>query len=303
VVGSGGIAAPHLWSWRRLGLDVLLFSTNPNVAEVAAGHGAAAVPSLAELLDRADVVDVCTPTPSHPGIAAAAAAAGRPIVCEKPLARTAVEARAMVTSCAEAGVALYPAHVVRYFPEYAAAQRSVVAGDIGTPTRLILSRRSAAPDRAWFADPARSGGVVLDQLIHDLDYARWVAGEVVTVRARIVNGRRAPEQRASVQLIHAGGAVSELTGEWGGPEVAFAASFTVVGTTGEIGSAPAGAGTPSVLPRWQTDDSPYLAQAAEFLAALRGGPKPRVSAADGVAAVAIAEAALRAAELGQPVDP
>ena len=118
-------------------------------------------------------------------------------------------------------------------------------------------------------------------------------------------------------LTHAGGAVSRLTGEWGGPDVAFATSFVLTGTHGTIGDRSGGEDTRrhgrrpsggaadveggSVLPAWQSDDSPYLAQAAEFLAALRGGPAPRVSAADGVAAVAIAQAANLSASDGRPV--
>lgn len=54
-----------------------------------------------------------------------------------------------------------------------------------------------------------------------------------------------------------------------------------------------------MLPTWQSDDSPYLAQAAEFLAALRDGLAPRVTAADGVA---IAEAANLSASAGRPVE-
>ena len=181
------------------------------------------------------------PVPS--GIVAAAAAAGLPVVCEKPLALTWVEAEAMAATCADAGVALFPAHVVRYFPPYFAAAQAVGSGRIGRLTGLRLSRRSAAPERAWFADRARSGGIVMDQLIHDIDYARWVAGEVVTAYASIEDGALPAQQRASVTLTHAGGAVSRLTGEWGGPDVAFATSFVLTGTHGTIGDRSGGEDT------------------------------------------------------------
>ena len=326
VVGSGGIAPVHVWAWRRLGLDVVVRSTNRESATVLATQfGATTVDDLDALLAVVDVVDVCTPTPSHPGIVAAAAAAGLPVVCEKPLALTRVEAEAMAATCADAGVALFPAHVVRYFPAYLAAAQAVGSGRIGRLTELRLSRRSAAPERPWFADRARSGGIVMDQLIHDIDYSRWVAGDVVTAQASIEDGPLRPQQRAVVTLHHAGGAVSHLAGEWGGPDVAFATTFVLTGTHGTIGDRSGGEDTGDtdhtgdtrdtgdtaggaadgegggVLPAWQSDDSPYLAQAAEFLAALRGGPAPRVSAADGVAAVAIAQAANLSASAGRPV--
>lgn len=307
VVGSGGIAPVHLWAWRRLGLDAMVYSTNADARTLAAEYGALAVDNLPALIQQVDVVDVCTPTPSHPEIVVAAAAAGRQVVCEKPLALTAVGAQAMADRCAAAGVKLYPAHVVRYESDYVAAKAAVEAGDIGRLTLLRLSRRSAAPRRQWFADRERSGGVIMDQLIHDIDYARWVAGEVVSVRASVVFGRTEPEQRASVELTHATGAVSQLTGEWGGPELAFAATFSLTGTSGTITDAsvasPAAevAQAGEILPPWQSDDSPYLAQAREFLAGLNGGPSPRVTAEDGVAAVAIAEAANRSVAAGEPV--
>lgn len=309
VVGSGGIAPVHLWAWRRLGLDVVVYSTNADAYPLADRFGGIAVGSLSELIRRVDVVDVCSPTPSHPDIVAAATVAERQVVCEKPLALTASEARAMVDACAAAGVELYPAHVVRYEWEYVAAKGAVDSGEIGELTGLHLSRRSAAPRREWFADRSRSGGVIMDQMIHDIDYARWVAGDVVSVRARVVPGAVEAEQHASVELTHAGGAVSHLSGEWGGPELAFAASFSLTGTAGTITDAmfarpvtspPEAARAGEILPPWQSDDSPYLAQAEEFLAAFNGGPSPRVTAGDGVAAVAIAEAANRSVASGEP---
>ena len=307
VIGSGGIAAAHLWAWRRLGLEIVVYSTGLAAAAMAAEYCGAAAESLDAVLDGVDVVDICTPTPSHSGIVAAAAAAGRHVVCEKPLALTSGDAAAAAAACADAGVRLYPAHVVRYFPEYFAAKSAVDAGAIGTPTALRLSRRSAAPLRPWFADRTQSGGVVMDQMIHDIDYARWIAGDVIGVEATTADGPMAPQQRASVVLTHAGGAISHLSGEWGPSEVAFATSFSLVGTRGTVTDAAfpqaveRAATAGDVLPPWQSAGSPYLAQAAEFLAALNGGPTPRVSAADGVAAVAVAEAANLAASTGRPV--
>ncbi len=319
VVGSGGIAPVHVWAWRRLGLDVVVRSTNRESATVLATQfGATTVDDLDALLAVADVVDVCTPTPSHPGIVAAAAAAGLPVVCEKPLALTWVEAEAMAAACADAGVALFPAHVVRYFPAYFAAAEAVGSGRIGRLTELRLSRRSAAPERAWFADRARSGGIVMDQLIHDIDYSRWVAGDVVTARHRSRTARSGLSNGPSVTLHHAGGAVSHLDRGVGWPRRRVRDDIRADRNTRDdrrsiwwgghrrhgrhrrSGGAADGEGG-GVLPAWQSDDSPYLAQAAEFLAALRGGPAPRVSAADGVAAVAIAQAANLSASDGRPV--
>ncbi|MBD3785218.1 MAG: Gfo/Idh/MocA family oxidoreductase, partial [Micrococcales bacterium] len=153
VVGAGGIAAPHLEAWRHLGARLLVHSQDG--AEAAAARvGAEVVPSLDALLEACDLVDVCTPTHTHHDIVLRAAAAGRDVVCEKPLSHRYEEAVAMIDACEAAGVQLHPGQVVRYFPEYATARELVASGRIGAPAVLRLTRRGARPERSWFADDA-----------------------------------------------------------------------------------------------------------------------------------------------------
>src|SRR5699024_8983003 len=105
-------------------------------------------------------------------------------VCEKPLTLTGEDARAVVDHAERAGRLLLPAHVVRFFPQYAAAQRAVAGDAIGTPAVLRFERTGSSPTQPWFADESRSGGIVMDQMIHDIDQAIWLAGPVETVYAR-----------------------------------------------------------------------------------------------------------------------
>jgi len=312
VVGAGGIAHSHLSAWQRLGATVRVWSVDGRGAEVGARYGAGFADDLADLIDGSDVVDVCTPTWTHPEIVHAAAAAGRHVICEKPLALTHGSAEGMIAACTDAGVQLHPAQVVRYFGEYAAAERLVRAGRIGTPAVLRLSRRSAAPVAAWFADPTLSGGIMVDQMIHDFDYARWIAGEVDCAYARTVPGLRGA-LTAFVVLRHSSGALSHLVGAWAGPDEVFATSFSLAGSAGLLrhssaastavtwtGVTDARAG--EVIPGGTTQRSPFDEELAEFAAAVAGGPAPRVSASDGLAALDIALAAVRSAELGRPVE-
>src|SRR4051812_948471 len=203
VVGAGGIAHLHLAAWRHLGVDVVVESLE-GAADIAAQYGARAVDGLDELIDAADVVDVCTPTNTHHDIVLAAAAARRHVICEKPLSQLRSEAAEMIEACEAAGVQLHPGQVVRFFPEYAAAKAAVTAGRIGEPAVLRFSRRGSRPVRAWFADPARSGGLIVDQMIHDIDFARWVAGDVTQVYARIVGDEPGPTIGVVV-MTHASG--------------------------------------------------------------------------------------------------
>src|SRR5204862_6098197 len=125
----------------------------------------------------------------HYEMVMAAAGAGKQVVCEKPLARTLEQGQAMVAACRRAGVRLLVAHVVRFFPEYALARSLVVEGRIGRPGVLRLARGSYRPKKPrgnWFLDVEKSGGLLLDLMIHDFDYARWVGGEVGSVYVRSV---------------------------------------------------------------------------------------------------------------------
>ena len=165
----GGTWAPRWWSTR---------TRAPTGRRAVRSHDA---PDLEDLLGGCDVVDVCTPTDTHHGIVMQAAAVGRNIICEKPLSHRRSEALEMIEACEAAGVQLHPGQVVRYFPEYAAA-KLVAAG--GSATRRPAAEPSGCATGApWFADATQSGGLLVDQMIHDFDFARWVAGEVVQVFA------------------------------------------------------------------------------------------------------------------------
>ena len=314
VVGAGGIAQPHLAAWRDLGVKALVYSPDGRAPAVAAAYGAQACGSLSELIDGCGIVDVCAPTGAHREIVLAAAAAGRQVVCEKPLALNHRDAAEMIAVCAAAGVQLYPGQVVRYFPAYAAARRAVIAGRIGQPAVLRLLRRGAVPLQQWFSDPTQSGGLMVDQMIHDFDFARWVAGDVVSVFAKVRGGAGTTVIGLAI-LTHAGGAISHLTGGWGRPDESFRTSFSIAGAAGLVrystadhpslsvdsGGPIAGAG--ALLPDTSTGESPYLAELREFAAAFDGGPPPRVTAPDSLAALDIALAASESARTGRPVSP
>ncbi|BAK36501.1 putative myo-inositol 2-dehydrogenase [Microlunatus phosphovorus NM-1] len=301
LIGAGGIAREHLSAWRSLGVEVSVFS-HAGAAGLIAELGGTEVATLSELLGCADVVDIATPTPTHGDLALAALHAGLPVVCEKPLARTAAEAERVIEAFEAADLPLYPGHVVRYFSEYAAARAAVSAGAIGEVAVQRFTRTGSAPTAAWFHDDAQSGGIVLDQCLHDLDFARWTAGEVATAYAQesMAGGVRSVQ----VLLAHRSGALSNVCGTWARPGTRFRTTFDIAGTGGvlthdsaehpllqtDFGDQPV-AGTGRGLLPAMAYESPFQTELGEFLAALRGGPLPRVGARDGLAAIRIAEAA------------
>lgn len=314
LLGAGGIAREHLPAWLSLGVEVVVCSP-AGAADLVARYGGSAVDTLDELLAGCDVVDIATPTPTHAELALAALAAGRPVVCEKPLARTSEVAERVVRAFETAGLPLFPGHVVRYFGEYAVMHAAVASGAIGEVAVQRFARTGSAPAAAWFHDDAQSGGIVLDQCLHDLDFARWNAGEVATAYA--MESAAGGVRSVQILLTHRAGALSLVHGTWARPGTTFRTSFDIAGTAGVLthdsadhpivrtdpGDLPDSVEGRGLLPA-MPGESPFRSELAEFLSALRGGPPPRVSARDGLAAIRIAEAAQRSLDSGraEPVD-
>ncbi|TPQ16767.1 Gfo/Idh/MocA family protein [Streptomyces sporangiiformans] len=318
VIGAGGIARVHLPAWTALGARVRLYAPDERAPELAGAHGATLHSSLHEAISGATVVDVCTPTDTHRGITLAAVAAGAHVLCEKPLALRTADAQEMADAADAAGVRLYPGHVVRWFPAYDRLRAVVAGGGLGRIAVARFTRTGCYPAWSpWFADPARSGGILTDQMIHDMDIARWLFGEVVRVHAHQRGHLAAPVPPAPVAtgtavLTHASGVITQVVGVWGPPATPFRTTFHVSGTDGTVRhdslASPAlrvtgTAGDPEGIPSGDFGQSPYLAQIREFADAFAGGvQEPRVTAADGVAAVRIAEAAVESARTGRAVE-
>lgn len=314
IIGTGEIATSHAQAFGALGVNVVAYSRSESRrAAFRKAHGARTVKSFDALLAAADIIDICTPTDTHAGFALEAARAGRHVICEKPLARTLSQAQAMVAACDKVGVWLLPAHVVRYAPAYAAARDAVANGVIGSPRTLRLTRTVGFPEWAtWFADVHRSGGVVVDLAIHDLDIARWIAGDVVEVHAETTTGedggapQRATPRRATMWLTHASGVTSEVRATWDVPGTELRSTFDITGTAGAVaydsGREPALGWLDVAEPApVNLDRDPMVTQLEEFLEVIAGRAKPRVTADDGYAALAIALAAQQSAVSGRSV--
>ncbi len=323
IIGSGFMGATHATAWTQTPAQVagICSLDRASADALAAQTGGRVYDSIDALLAAVDVVDICSPTHLHHEMALRAAAAGKHIICEKPLARTYAQAREMVEACASAGVKLLVAHVVRFFPEYAQAKAIVERGEIGRVAVVRLTRCAYQPRLSannWFLDPAKSGGLILDLMIHDFDYARWVAGDVVSVYARSVRGRQpdAPEDYSLAILRHADGALSNIEGAWAYPPPMFRTALEIAGDAGLIehpadSSVPLGiylkareaGGTPDVgLPMSPMLEDPYVAEIKHFYAVLTDeAVTPRVTAEDGAAALRIALAASESARTGRHV--
>jgi predicted dehydrogenase len=320
IVGAGFMGTLHAAGWAQTPacLSAIYSNVPEKVNRLAHDCGTQAADSLEALIDAVDIVDICTPTHLHYEMVLKAAAAGKHIVCEKPLARTVEQAEQMIAVCREAGVKLLVAHVVRFFPEYAQAKAIVDRGEIGRVGVVRLRRVSALPtwsEDNWLMDEEKSGGMMLDLMVHDFDYARWVAGEVESVFAR--NVRRAlPDERRDYALVilrHTNGALAHVEGGWAYPPGMFRTALEIAGDGGLI-EHPSGSSVPIQIHLMETGEAkasgvptspliedPYVTEIKHFYDVIANGTEPRVTAADGLAALRIGLVAIESARTGQRV--
>ena len=320
IVGSGFMGSTHASAWAKLPVELVgICSTDQKRAtELAAQYGTQSFASPDKLLEQVDALDICTPTHLHHPMVLQAAAAGKHIVCEKPLARTAAQGREMVQACQQAKVHLLVAHVLRFSPEYVQAKAVVERGDIGRVAVQRFTRCSALPNWAtdnWLMTLEKSGGMLLELMIHDFDYARWVAGDVESVFAKSLRGRH-PDARvdyALVMLKHTNGAITNVEGGWAYKPGMFRTAFEIAGDAGLI-EHPADSSTPigiymkesaqsadAPVPTSPLAEDPYFTQIKHFYDVLTTGVPSRVTAEDGLAAVQIGLAAIESVRKGRQV--
>jgi predicted dehydrogenase len=286
-------------------------------AALAAQYGGQAFASLEAALDSSDLIDICTPPAEHARATIAAARAGKHVVCEKPIARHLADAQAMIAACESAGVRLFVAHVVRFFPEFARAKAVLDSGALGRLGVLRSVRGGAPPGHSgWFADVAQSGGVTLDVAIHDIDYMRWLCGDVARVFARGLTFRGLAVDHALITLRFASGAIGHIEASWAFPAGNFRTSFELAGTEGLLaydsdeakplevqyhaGAAPDR--PPTLGAAVPLHDDPYLLELKHVLDALDSGSAFLITPHDALAALRVALAAIESLRTGRPVD-
>jgi predicted dehydrogenase len=223
LIGAGMVAATHAAALRDApGLRLHgIWSRNPQRAEpLAAQHDAAVYHDLAEVAadPTVDFAIVLTPPDGRVGLIDPLVAAGKPILMEKPVARSGTEARQVVDQCAAAGVMLGIVFQHRMRAASRAAARLVAAGDLGALGLVEI----AVPwwrDQSYYDEPGRGsyardgGGVLISQAIHTLDLALSLAGPVTAVQAMTATirfHRMEAEDFATAGLRFANGAVGSL---------------------------------------------------------------------------------------------
>jgi predicted dehydrogenase len=138
---------------------------------------------------RVDLISIVTPDDAHPADVRAAIAAGAHILCEKPLAVTAEDARALANEASAAGIRTKVGFTFRFAPTVMRLRELVAAGELGEPQLFTAFQQNGQfldPMRPfhWKMNPARtSGGAIVVFGVHTIDLARWIIGDVGRVCA------------------------------------------------------------------------------------------------------------------------
>jgi len=186
VIGAGRIGALHA---RHLAGAVegarleAVFDVDEAAARAAAIGGAAALTDLGEALahPRVDAVVIASPTSAHAEQLRLAAEAGKAIFCEKPVADDLAQTIAAMDAVERAGAPFQIGFNRRFDPAYAELARAIGAGELGKVE--LFRSQSTDPRPAPEAYIASSAGFFRDSVIHDIDTARFVVGEVERVTA------------------------------------------------------------------------------------------------------------------------
>lgn len=318
LIGASTIAEQHvIAAIRATGGEIaaVMSTTLTRARDYAARHGiAAATASLDDVLKDASIgaVYISSTNEKHRVQALAAIAAGKHVLCEKPLAMTVAEAAEMVRAAEAAGVVFATNHHLRCSGSHRAVRNLIAAGRIGRVLSLRLFHAVHLPSnlQGWrINDASAGGGVIPDITVHDADVARFLTGEdpvaVVAAMGASGMGQGVEDSAMSVWTMPSGAMVQShesFTHPFAG------SGFEVHGTEGSIFAR----GVMTQLPVGKVElvtaagreTVPYSAHnlyvqgVTDFLAAVDGKSKPAATGWDGVASLAVALAVREAARTG-----
>jgi len=322
LLGAGRIAGVHaraIISHPESELVAVSDVLVENAARLASAYGGQVKTSEAIIADpNIDAVLIATSTDTHAGLIEAASAAGKSVLCEKPVDLSLDRAKACQVAVRGTGRPVMIGFNRRFDPNFATLKTAFDRGEIGKAELLSITSFDPAPPPLSYIKV--SGGLFRDMMIHDFDMANFIMGGLpVTVSAvgsSIVNpeiGAAGDVDTAVVTLAYADGRVAviknsrravygydqrvELLGSSGLLQAQNVLENTVVKSTadGVIAAKP----TYFFLERYM---QAYQAEWGAFVKAIADGSDMPVTLDDGVAALALAEAATRSVKTGQTVE-
>ncbi len=233
IIGLGMMGGMHYRAWGAIdGVEVVAVAdADPKRAAGDLSTSWSNLPGAASKLDMSrirgttdprelialaevDIVDVCVPTPAHADLAIAALKAGKHCVCEKPLARTAEQARRIAAAAEKAKGFCLPAMCVRFWPQWSWLARTIQAGTYGKVLDATFRRVGSTPP-GWFGNGKLSGGAILDLHLHDTDFVKFAFGKPGAVHSFGRTGKTGCIDQLVTHYIYGdGGPVISAEGSW-----------------------------------------------------------------------------------------
>ncbi len=268
-----------------------------------------------------DAVVVVTPTNLHLDVVTKAAAAGKHVLCEKPMAMTVDECRRMIDACDGAGVKLQVAFMRRFDRGFRYAKEQIDAGAIGEVVLVKSLTHGPSKPQPWMLDIDKSNGPLAEVSSHDIDTLRWLAGSDITEVYAIAGNYRSQFAAGEYPAFYDNVIVASrfADGKQGLIEGAvyveygYDARAEILGTKGvlfvgglednrvQVVSQTAGAVTP-VVQSWRTlFTEAYLAEDCAFVDCIRNDTTPEVTGYDGLQAVQVVNAGNQSIRERRPV--
>ena len=332
IVGLGFMAATHIKAYRQLPGARVAAICNPsgrhldgdfsNVAGNVGGGdpvkldlaGVQTTKAFSDLLQNPAIqlIDICAPTKAHHELSLAALQAGKHVLCEKPLARSARLAREIADAAAAARTFFMPAMCMRFWPGWDWLQTAIRDETYGK-TLAARFRRVAEPP-AWgqknFFVGAESGGALFDLHVHDTDFVQFCFGRPRSVFSTGYVKFSGAVDHVVTQYEVASGATVQAEGGWAmAPGFGFSMSYTVnfQNATADYDLA-RGKDALRLIEKGQARTIPcdgpdgYVGELRHLLEAIQSGKPPTiVTARDGQSAVEICEAEEKSVHTRQPV--
>lgn len=328
IVGFGFMGRTHYGAWKKIKGAKVVAICDSNLAQLTTktkGNNTAADDStefpgvtiyddFAKLLadGACDIVDITLPTPLHPVMAEQALAAGKAVVCEKPMAVDAKTCDRMLRAAAKYKGKLMIAQCLRFQPWCRCVKDLIDSGKYGKVTSADFQRVSMTPGwggagvRTWFLDESKSGGVALDLHIHDTDLVHWWFGRPKAVESRAHYFADGVMDHITTSYLFDDKVVT-ATGNWGAAKsYVFAATTRVVfekavvemnSRTGEFKLYTADKATTPKLPK----EDGYYFELKAFLGWVNGRTDAPFAAAEARGSVAIVDAEKKSAKSGKAV--
>jgi myo-inositol 2-dehydrogenase / D-chiro-inositol 1-dehydrogenase len=318
VIGAGRIGQIHARNVAAHSAVQLAGIADPDRS--AAERLAQATSSTTIALDdafRADAVLICSPTTTHADYIERAAAAGKPVFCEKPIDLSTPRVRICLETVRRSGIPLMVGFNRRFDQHFAVLKRRLDEGEIGTLELLTIMSRDPSPPPLGYI--ATSGGLFRDMMIHDLDLARYFLGEepvdVFAAASALVDpaiGAAGDVDTAVATLKTASGRLCQISNsrratygydqriELHGSKGLLRAG-NVTATMVEYADG-AGFRTDPALPFFsERYAESYRDEFDAFVVAVRTGSAPKPDGEDGLRALVLADAATESVRTGQGV--